>query len=435
MARNPGTSFPPYPRKAHSSGQARIRIAGRHVYLGVWQSPASWLEYRRRLAAWQEAEEARKKGVPVAPAVPPRRALTVGGLVAQFMTRGAQERYYDADGQAKPELGNFPFSLAPLLAHYRHEPVADFGAPQLKQVLRSMIRGDWMTGEDLERAKRHGGGRGWARALCNRSLSRIKLLFGWGESEGLVPEGKSFHLATVAGLEVDQGGARETDDRAPVPQEVVDATLPHMNHVVAAMVRLLVLTAARPKEIRELRPRDIDRSGRIEAAKGYWVTLGSGCWAVRLRRHKTAHKKQRRIILFGPEAQTILEPFLRDRPPDQFLFSPQEAMRQRAALRRSARRTRVQPSQRCRRKATPDRAPGDHYTRTALQRSIAYAAAAAKVPHWAPYQLRHLASVNLIRQFGWDVARVILGHTEEEMTRRYGIEDLTAAAKAMGEAG
>jgi len=156
----------------------------------------------------------------------------------------------------------------------------------------------------------------------------------------------------------------ETDDVAPVPEENLAATVPCCNHVVRAVVELL-LTAARPKEIRLLRPRDVNTQGRVEVAKGYWVQLGAGVWAVRLKRHKTAAKKVRRVILFGPRARAILRPFL-ERPPDAYLFAPAEAIVKRDADRRAARESKAQPSQICRKRPGARRKPGDHYSRTAF---------------------------------------------------------------------
>ena len=50
--------FPPYPRKPHSSGQARIKVDGKPEYLGIHSSPESWNEYRRMLEEWSGAPSA-----------------------------------------------------------------------------------------------------------------------------------------------------------------------------------------------------------------------------------------------------------------------------------------------------------------------------------------------------------------------------------------
>ena len=56
-------------------------------------------------------------------------------------------------------------------------------------------------------------------------------------------------LAAVAGLEKGRSDARERPPVRPVAEETVEATLPHLSPQVAAMVRLQLLTAARPGEV------------------------------------------------------------------------------------------------------------------------------------------------------------------------------------------
>ena len=115
--RTAGKTFPPYPKRPHSSGQARIKIAGRHTFLGVWGSPESWGEYRRRLAAWQDRQEACERP----PRAPTRHARTRPDRRRPrrpLPFPGGSRCYTNADGSPKPELQNFDFSLAPLLALY-----------------------------------------------------------------------------------------------------------------------------------------------------------------------------------------------------------------------------------------------------------------------------------------------------------------------------
>lgn len=430
MPRTP--TFPPYPRKPHASGQARIRVAGVDVYLGAFGSPASWAEYQRRLDLWRAGRDA---GVQ-APA-PAGGCRTVADLVAAYLEH-ARAYYRHADGTAKDELGQVVQSLRPVARLYGDTPLIDFRGPCLRRVRDAMADGSWMSDADRARAERQHGGRGWSRGNVNRMLSRVKACWRWAESEGLVPEGRSEHLATVRGLEADAPGTREGPGAAPVPDWVVDVTLPHLAPPVRALVELLLLTAARPKELRLLRARDLERGGRVELAPGYWVALGP-VWAARLERHKTARHRVRRVILFGPQAQQILAPFL-VRDADAYLFSPHEACAARGRVPTGVRR------------------PGDHYSRCAFERAVKYGArradqAARKaaqeagplpeplwapgafVPSWHPYQCRHAAATRIVAEFGLETARVILGHTSAEMTRRYGVEDLRRAADAQGRAG
>jgi integrase len=57
------------------------------------------------------------------------------------------------------------------------------------------------------------------------------------------------------------------------------------------------------------------------------------------------------------------------------------------------------------------------------------------VPHWHPHQLRHSAATRLRKEFGLDVARVILGHSSPAVTEVYADPDREKALNAMGQIG
>jgi integrase len=58
------------------------------------------------------------------------------------------------------------------------------------------------------------------------------------------------------------------------------------------------------------------------------------------------------------------------------------------------------------------------------------------VPRWNPYRLRHNAATNLRREYGIDVARIILGHKlGSKITEVYAEADVALARKVMGEVG
>lgn len=67
--------------------------------------------------------------------------------------------------------------------------------------------------------------------------------------EELLPAGIHERLRAVQGLGKGQTAARETEKVAPVPVEHVQAVHPHLPPPVAAMVRLQLLTGARPQEV------------------------------------------------------------------------------------------------------------------------------------------------------------------------------------------
>jgi integrase len=192
------------------------------------------------------------------------------------------------------------------------------------------------------------------------------------------------------------------------------------------MVRLQILSGARPGEICSMRSCDVDTSGTV--------------WLYRPSDHKTAWRGRERRIFLGPEAQKILREWLRPEP-DAYLFQPREAVAERRAAARAARKTPVQPSQQDRRKPRPRKAPGERYNTTSYRRAIQYAIERANrdrekngeppVPSWHPHQIRHLAASRLQREFGWDIARAVLGHESPDTTRIYVERDERLAREAV----
>ncbi len=62
------------------------------------------------------------------------------------------------------------------------------------------------------------------------------------------------------------------------------------------MVRLERLTGARPGEIIQMRPMEINRSGDV--------------WLYKPETHKTQHHGRARIMAIGPQAQKVLVPII-----------------------------------------------------------------------------------------------------------------------------
>ena len=179
------------------------------------------------------------------------------------------------------------------------------------------------------------------------------------------------------------------------------------------------------------------------------------CWVFKPAEHKTEHHGKEREIHLGPKAQALIEPFLK--PDTQaYLFAPSEAEAQRHQQQAQSRKTRVQPFHAKRHeramiraaKGKRQRPPMDRYTVDSYRRAItracelafpvpdgADAATCCKEHHWHPHQLRHNAATFLRRQYGIEVARVVLGHHSSVITEVYAEMDRTQAAKIMAQVG
>jgi integrase len=194
-------------------------------------------------------------------------------------------------------------------------------------------------------------------------------------------------------------------------------------------------------------------------------------WEYRPQRHKTAHHGKQRVIFLGPLAQAVVKPWLRAEL-GAYLFQPVEAETERRERKRAARKSRVQPSQRNRRKARPQWKPGDRFNTMAYHRAISRGCDLAfphpdrparqenerrreflnrlktwdqehraelrewrKAHRFHPHQLRHSAGTRLRREFGLDVARAVLGHSSPVVTEIYAEIDLAKAKEAMERTG
>jgi integrase len=245
-------------------------------------------------------------------------------------------------------------------------------------------------------------------------------MYKWAVSEELLAESVFRALATVRGLERGRTEAKETAPIVPVADAIVDATLPHLTPPVAAMVRIQRLTGARPGEVCAMRGCDLDTSRPV--------------WIYRPSQHKTLHRGKTRAIAIGPKAQEVIRPFLK-LDPKAFLFSPREAIDHLRLVRRAARKSKVPPSQVCRKKRKPKRAPGERYVTASYGAAVTMACERHGIPHWHPNQLRHGHATEVRRQFGLEAAQVALGHSAADVTQIYAERDLTLAvnvAQAIG---
>jgi integrase len=213
--------------------------------------------------------------------------------------------------------------------------------------------------------------------------------------------------------------------------------MPFMQSAVAAMVQLQLLTGARPGEICIIRACDLDTSGRV--------------WLYRPASHKTEHHGHERLIFIGPRAQEVLRPWFRS-DLQGYLFSPAASEERRNAARRQSRKTPMTPSQAKRkRKKKRGRPWGERYTTQSYARAIARAcekADAAAHEHnptipedeaivqvWTPNRLRHNAATNLRKEYGIELARIILGHSTAFTTEIYAEMDRKQAVEVIAKVG
>ncbi|MBP3959536.1 tyrosine-type recombinase/integrase [Gemmata sp. G18] len=442
----PVNAVPAY-QQHKASGQAYVRVTTggvrRVIYLGKYDTPESRAEYRRVIA------ELEITGPASVATRPDERDTTINELLLAYLTHAAVY-YRDPDGNPTSEVDQVKRSVTPLRELYGHQSAARFTPMALETVRQRMIDSDL------------------CRKLINKRIDRVRRVFKWGVSKGIVPVGVYEALRTLTGLRAGRTSARERDPVKPADPVHVAATLPFLNRHAAAMVELQRLTGMRPGEVCKLKLGEVDCSGDL--------------WLYTPGRHKTAHHGKERVIPLGPKAQEVIVGFLvggklppnglahvdlndsgqrggrlmmadvyqkvgregdaallRDTArsvvlvagcvvdPRAPLFSPKEAREERYRAMRTTRKSKVPPSQMNRRATSPKRPPTVSFNPVGYAKAVARASRRAGAPHWHPNQLRHLLATEVRKTFGLEAAQVVLGHSNAAITQVYAERDLTRA--------
>jgi integrase len=387
------TRIPKY--RKHRSGQARVTFAGKTYYLGKYNTPGSRQRYKELVNEWLTRTGRFAPETPASPATP--GGPTVNELALEYVKHA--EVYYQTNPK---EVEKVKLSIRPLRTLFGRTAAATFDGLALEAVQGAMIEA------------------GLARTTVNERIRVLKRLFKWGVRKKLVPAPVYGELLTVEGLKRGRTKARETGPVKPVPDEHVDAVLPLVSRHVAGMIRLQLLTGARPGEVCTLRRADIEMDGRV--------------WVYRPQRHKNLWRGHPREIFLGPKAQELITQFFRA-DLSAYLFCPRLAREERYRELRATRKSKVQPSQISRRKPNPKKVPGERYTTASFRQAVRKACGAAGIPTWHPHQLRHNAATALRREHGIELARIILGQRHLSATELYAEADQEQAKAVMARIG
>jgi integrase len=433
-------SVPAY-RLHKATGQAVVTLPDglggrRDVYLGTYGTQESRKEYVRVLTEW---ETNGRRPPPSAAAAD----VSINEVVLAYW-KHARAYYGWANNPERGDRVSIRDALRVVRKLYAHTPAKDFGPLALKACRARMIR------------------KGWARTYINSQVDRVRRMFRWAAEEELLPGTVYDNLAKVASLRKGKCDARESEKVRPVRDEVIDATLPHLYPVPRAMVELQRLSGMRPGEVCRMRGIDLEVSAPV------WV-YRPGSDQGPEGEHKTAHHGHERAVLIGPRAQEVLKPWLKT-DLTAYLFSPKEAEALRNAARRESRKSPMTPSQAARQpKKNPKRPRGARY-RVAAYRLAIYRACDHAFPppaplaksddetnkewrarltsedkaelrrwrkahRWHPHQLRHNAATVLRKEYGIEVAKIILGHATLNSTLVYAERDLEKAREIVGKIG
>jgi integrase len=384
----------------HASGQAVVRLNGQDHYLGRYGTKAAEEAYNRLISEWLAGGRL----------LPKSDGLTINELILAYW-RHVIQHYRDPAGQPTRQVELVRLAMRVLKELYGKTLAANFGPLALKTVRQRMIEQGTLC-----------------RGTINEHTDKIKRLFRWATENELVPATVFHGLQAVKGLQLGRTEAKDYPPVRPVPPAFIDVALPHCPPHVQAMIRLQLATAMRPGEVCIMRPLDIDMSGKI------WI-YRPGSDRGNHGAHKTAHMGKDREVYLGPRAQEIVRPFL-PLSATAYVFSPAESERIRNLERRRQRKTPMTPSQAKRRpKRNPQRSPGDRYDTYSYRRAIKRACALAGCPAWNPNRLRHNAGTALRREYGIELARIILGHSSAFTTQIYAEVDRQQAMEVVSKVG
>lgn len=379
-----------------ASGQAVVTLNGKDHYLGEYDTEQSKEKYDRLIAEWLIDSQ-----VHIPSHCNEDTTLTINEIFLSYWEFAQQ--HYRKNGLATSERNLVRLALRPLTELYGKTPAQEFGPLALKTYRQKLID------KDL------------SRKVINKHVDRVKRFFKWACEGELIPSSVHHSLQTVSGLRKGRSQARETESIKPVPESDIDTALPLVNRQIAAMIKIQRVTGMRPCEVTIMRSCDLDTSGKI--------------WSYTPSSHKTEHHDRKRVIFLGPQAQSIITPFLKAEI-NAFLFSPIDASDERNRLRRMNRKTPMTPSQSRRtRKKNPKRLPGKNYSTESYAHAIHKACKKAGVPAWGPNRLRHNAATFLRKEFGIEAARVVLGHSSAVVTEIYAELDQMKAAEIMEKVG
>lgn len=219
----------------------------------------------------------------------------------------------------------------------------------------------------------------------NDLMRLIQRIFRWGVSMEMCSLDTYSRLKTVDPLKAHEV-EHQSKKRVPAKREDVEKTMDELNPMAMAVVKLILYTGARPGEICGMMASEITKDGP------------HGVWVYRPDKHKTTHHGKRRYVVFGPKGRAIVKEWW-PRHGDYFF---------------------------------PSRLIVGHYQPSSLRQAVGHACKRAGVPHWSPYQIRHLRMTELAVDKGLEVAASVAGHGETQTTRLYQHEpDVIALREAL----
>lgn len=408
---------------------------GQHYY---WDS---FTKTRVNLGANKERAERRYKAAIAklasdradaqTPTLPPTRNLdrqiSVAELALEY-TRRAVPDYRDNRDAARIRAG-----LLHLSRFAGIEEADRFSAQRLKE-FRRHLAAECRQQRDVTKP--------FSRTYINYLVGVVKMVWAWASENEYIRTETAFRVRGVRPLRRGQGGA-ERVRVPPVEDWVIDATVPELGPIVAAMVRVQQFTGARPGEICGMRRRDlsIDTSEAVAIPETKLEARANDrCWMFVPAMHKNSGRGKARVLAIGPRCQAVLSPFVVGKRPDDAIFSPAAAAL--GHLKRLGRS--FDHLRHVSHRATYDRSTFAWAVTRAIERvnrkrlaagCLLLSGSAGLLPHWSPGQIRHTTATAVRARFGREATAEYLGHAGLDLVDRYAEQAIETAVRIAAEMG
>lgn len=289
---------------------------------------------------------------------------TLGKKVAEAYLISELVERYAKENQLSANEGRHTKLLKEEMGAFLRSNCDDFGPLAYREVRKRLVSK---------------GGR--CARYINSVMQTLQRIFRWGVSVQVVTITVYDALKTVQPLKNSEV-SHQGNPRTAVPRDVVESTLPFLHQHVQHMVKLQLATGARPGEILAIRTDFISKDGP------------HGTWVCKPDQHKTSYRGKTRHLVFGSQAQEVIRKQMELFPcPVGWLFP------------------------------TLDRSDREgHYMPQSYHKAIRIACQLNGIPHWSPYQLRHLRITEITRDHGLETAAAIAGHGGIQVTQGYSHE-------------
>ena len=250
---------PRIPKYRHQKSRnlAVVRIAGKDIYLGKYNSPESHEKYHRLVEEFcRRHAQAQITGV------------TLPALAAVYKAY-SQKRYQGGT------LNAYHRTIERFAILFPELDSQDLACSHVEAFQMSLVE------QNL------------AVNTINDYLARLKKIFRWAARHKYMPSRNLLFFDMLDRVDNTWPGVRQTDKVKPVTTEQINEILQVVPDTVKALIKFQFHSACRPSEARLLRLCDIEMSGEV--------------WFYCPPKHKTSHQGKKRRIPLGPLAQHVIE--------------------------------------------------------------------------------------------------------------------------------